>query len=537
MQLHSSNSSKAIQIVSLSLSLCFVLMPVALKAGEMTEPEVRAAVQTWVRHVTAEAKPDAVIERMAPFEIDGNIVAYVAHIAGGGFCLCGKDSLVLPVYIYSPQGAFDPENPGYQFVLSEIAERTRLLTAADGQKSAVFQLHEDVIQIRKQLWQDLIAGIVPAKMTTEESTEAEPDMMELGWTSRWHQGHPYNDQCPFLTSTAERTKVGCVATATSQIMYYWKWPSTGTGTKSNTYYYRYRTDWDYEPLATNPDPDRFPGVWRQRLDWTSTAGGRLYLTGYWDDSIYNSARSISTNADYLTALETLYNRLTSASKTDTASFGTTTYNWSILQDIHEDPPDPGDVEVAELCYQTAIAVESYFGVDGTGSDWWRIDGPSGGLAVHLGYDGDSTYTNPRDVDMMIEEIQWLRPFGMAGGPPGHAWVIFGYKKSTSQFKMNMGWGDPSDWYTLDNVPRDITQNHNHLTHIAPLGVVRFIGGGVSGDGSPQDPYAGIEEAVQNAPNNTTLIFKAGSDNTFAAAALTISKPLTLKGKDVTIRKQ
>lgn len=527
-------------MLRLCLILCAFLFPVLVRAAELTESDVQNAVQTWVRYVTAEAKPDAVIETMEPYREDGNTVAYVAHIAGGGFCLCGRDDLVLPVYIYSPEGAFDPENPGYQFVLSEIAERTRLLTEASRQKSAMFLRHEETLQTRKQMWQDLMAGQVSAFRTLEESLGAEPGMMDLGLTSRWHQGHPYNDQCPYLSSTSERTKVGCTATATSQIMYYWKWPNTGTGgSKTINYAYRYRTDWDNEPLANNPNSDVFPGVWRGRLDWTSGSGGRLWMTGYWDDTVYNSARNLSTNADYRTALQALFNRLTSASRPSTANFSAASYNWSLLEDMHQDPADPGDVEVAELCHHAAIAVDTSFGVDGSGSDWWRVDGPSGGLAQYFRYDEDSTYTNPRDVDMMVEEIQWLRPFGMGGGPPGHAWVIFGYNKGTSpwQFKMNMGWGGTSDWYSLDKVPLGITQNHNHLTHIAPASVVRFVGGVVSGDGSPQNPYADVEEAVQDTPVGTTLIFRAGSDNTFAAAPLTIDKPLILKGKGVTIRRQ
>ena len=38
--------------------------PVLGQATEMTEIDVRTAVQTWVRFVTANAKPDAVIEKM-----------------------------------------------------------------------------------------------------------------------------------------------------------------------------------------------------------------------------------------------------------------------------------------------------------------------------------------------------------------------------------------------------------------------------------------------------------------------------------------
>jgi len=537
--------SRGMKCLAILPFLCLVLsqMDRSVHAKQLTVDEVNQAVETWVRYVTADAKPDAVIERMEPYKEDGKTVAFVAHIAGGGFCLCGQDDLVEPVYLYSPEGIFHPDDPGCQFVLSEIAARTRVLTEAARLKSLAFQRHEETLQKREQMWQALIAGRVPVLKKVRMGAGVEPDMMELHLTSRWHQGHPYNDQCPYLTYTSEQTLVGCQGTAFSQIMYYWKWPTTGMGSKSIIYDYRFRTDWDSQPLTVNPKPNQFPGVWRGRLDWSSGSGGRLWMTGFWDNSIYASARNLSTNANYLTALEALYNRLTSASRSSTANFGATTYDWSILQDLHQDPSDTGDAEVAEVCHHAAVANDSYFGVDGTGSDWWRVPGPGGGLAQYLQYDGDSTYTNPRNVDMMVEEIQWLRPFGMGGGPPGHAWVIFGYNKALDpwQFKMNMGWGGSSAWYTLDPTdPPEPTDPPipplNHLTHIAPAGVVRFVGGGVSGDGSPQNPYANVDEAVQDAPDGTTLIFKAGSDNTFASAPLIIHKPLILKGKDVIIRK-
>ena len=41
-------------------------------------------------------------------------------------------------------------------------------------------------------------------------------------TSHWHQTSPYNDNCPTLTKTGARAVTGCVATAASQILYYWR---------------------------------------------------------------------------------------------------------------------------------------------------------------------------------------------------------------------------------------------------------------------------------------------------------------------------
>lgn len=41
-------------------------------------------------------------------------------------------------------------------------------------------------------------------------------------TSHWHQNSPYNDRCPYRTGTSARAVTGCVATAASQILYYWR---------------------------------------------------------------------------------------------------------------------------------------------------------------------------------------------------------------------------------------------------------------------------------------------------------------------------
>lgn len=51
-------------------------------------------------------------------------------------------------------------------------------------------------------------------------------------TAHWHQSSPYNDRCPFLKNTTNRAVTGCVATAASQILYYWRkdLPSTLQGT-------------------------------------------------------------------------------------------------------------------------------------------------------------------------------------------------------------------------------------------------------------------------------------------------------------------
>jgi hypothetical protein len=275
------------------------------------------------------------------------------------------------------------------------------------------------------------------------------------------------------------------------------------------------------------------------------------MNGCWDESLYEAAQGIPdaetypTMDDYLDALEDLWDRLPhDESDNCSANFGATTYNWSIMKDTHSDwDPHPGDAEVAKLCHHVGIAVDMDYGVVASGAHGEDVDNA---LEEYFRYDSDA-YDSSRDVDRMTEEIQWLRPVALAGfrettaktkqrGKVGHEWVVFGYNKATDprQFWMNMGWGGAPGWYSCDEVyPMDQT----HVTRIAPQDAVKFVGDDDPGDGSPSDPYEDIEEAIDEAPDDATLIFKAGSVNTFSAATLVIERRFTLKGWDVTIRKE
>jgi hypothetical protein len=522
----------AIWCLVLLLAVC--LAPTPTKAGSIGETEVRAAVETWVRYVTADARPNAVVERMEPYQVGGETVAYIAHLKGGGFCLSGADPVVLPVYFYSPRGTYDPGNPDYQYILGEIGARVQAGRQALAEGKAPQSLRATYSD-RAAYWQTLIAGRVPDRAPTPAA--AAPSYLVLPVTSRWGQGSPYNDQCPELTPNAdEHAILGCNATATAQIMYYWKWPSTGTGSGSVPYPYRYRLSWDSRTLPSDPG---IPAGWTGRLEY-DTVGHQLRMNGYWDGSFYTAAQNINSAADYQSALASLWAGMTQSTKFPSANFGATTYNWSIIRDTHTDPPDAGGAEAAKFNAHVAIAVNTTFGVKWSGS---YFGNDVAGLVDHFRYHTDALFTDipphgpGADPGSLIEDIQWGRPAGLGGSDAngnGHAWVIDGYNTGVSptQFHMNLGWyGGSDDWYTLDTAPLPL--RHDMMTRIAPLNV-KFVGAAGPGDGSPDSPYQGIEAALAAAPDGATLIFKAGSVNTFSATTLTINRPLTLKGWDVTI---
>ncbi len=546
---------------TLPLSLALLAGLRWASAAQVSQENVGKAVETWVRHVTAEPRADAVVERIEPYRENGLTMAYVVHLANGGYCLAGADSLVLPVYFYCPKGVYDAKNPNCRVILAEIADRQGFLSRDATVGGATLKAHQAALSHRARLWEDLASGKAPAGGGAQpldrpvppggpvpQGGPSGPVSMVLPVTSQWDQSPPWGDFCPTLPPGAtpafsNLTVVGCVATSTSQLMYYWRWPNSGVGSGTDTYNYSGTSTPLTTSLANNPG---IPSDFQWHLSW---ANGVLTIKGWWDGSMYSQAQQF-TNASsvnpaaYENALTSLYNRLTSYHDTLSANF-TTPIDWGAMQGSYADPSDPSPVnnaekQVANLCYEVGVAVQMNYGVSESLSSDGNIPAA---LTSHFGYDPDAADTNPPNPDTMVLEIQWLRPFIMGGsGPPGgHSWLIYGYNMATSpwQFKMNMGWGgqyDTPGWYSLDTVPRGLTNNMDHVTGLAPQNVVGFVGAGSSGRGSPNSPYQNIQEALSKAPNGATLIFQANSVNTFSSAPLVINRPLTLKGYNATITK-
>jgi hypothetical protein len=501
---------------------------------ERSEADVRSVVTTWVRHVTADARPGAFVRDVEPYRVNGHIVAYIVHLDIEGFCICGANESLLPVYFYSPRGIYDPTNTEYRFILEEIIAQDELLEKVHTHGSPLTSQQQEALSRRAQQWRDLAAGITTTARAGAAASSADPPMMVLDMNCQWSQVSPYNDLCPVLTpGLDEHCVVGCVATAMAQVMYYWKWPLTGTGSNGVRYRFRWRNGWIGEPLANDPG---IPEIWaggKDRLQWTASNGGLLIMNGYWDAYVYYAAKQINTSTAYQNALASLWNRLTPDSTWYSVNFGASAYDWSVMQDVHSDPFDDGDGEAAKISYHAAVASNMSFGLGLSGSDTAPM---REGFVNFMRYDTDAT-ARSREDNLIVEEITWLRPvitggYSLTSG--GHQWIIFGYNKQTSpwQFKMNLGLDNtPTGWYSLDSYAYNVAQDQT--LKVAPAGAVRFIGGTVSpSDGSPSDPYQTLDQALLQVANGTTLIMKANSSQTISGGQL--SRPMVLKGKDVTI---
>lgn len=539
-----------ISVVTFFFAVCLTVLPATSSAMPLAQEEVRQAVLTWVRYVTADARPDAEIKTVEPYYSDGYVTAYIVAFEKGGFCLCGADDRALPVYLYNPRGEYKADNPSCRSILTEIADRNLYLrTVSDSQDQSIDQdALTQIFQERADLWQQLMSGSwIQLQDSNLKSLSASGDVsntMELDFTPRWHQHTPYNDQTPYLDYNDEHvhTVVGCVATAIAQIMYYWQWPDTAEGQVSTVYHRKHGdlgVGWNGEDLQNDPGIP-LDWYWHANLDWDPLLL-TLMIRGWWDETIHQDALTISNDSDYKDALNNLYNNLVNDDLTYAVDFEQQPpYAWDLLKDEFSSSTDTGADEVARLCYHVGVAVGMDYGIKGSDSN---LESSALALWQHFHYDWDIKTLLPGDHDVknkLREEIQWLRPVEMGaaddidpGKAAGHDMVIYGYSIDTDQFLMNMGWGPDYDhvWYTLSSVPYDSYQFFN--TRIAPVNV-RFVGhGSAVNDGSPNDPYSSLVDALEKAPSDGTIIMHAG-DSYSISQTIERDDPLTIRGHNVTI---
>jgi hypothetical protein len=291
---------------------------------------------------------------------------------------------------------------------------------------------------RKTVWLEVLSGSGPKQSV---------NIMGPLCSSDWYQRHAYNEQCPLppppivcgdIDEPSDECNTGCVATAMSQIMYYWRHPAG--------------------------------------YDWANMR-----------DQVWLTSPQVQINA------------------------------------------------VSQLCHDAGVSVFMDYCGQGDCQSWAYDRDVDNALEGPFGYYTDATLESANTSDL-YEEIDFLRPVYVHG--TSHAWVCDGYDISGGpvQFHWKMGWDGVNDvWATLDQIPGGGTYEE-HVRWIAPV-TVQFVGASNPGDGSPNDPYENIEQAKPNYADGATLIFKAGSDNTFAGASLVLDRPCTLKGYQSVIRKE
>jgi hypothetical protein len=174
---------------------------------------------------------------------------YAINFEKGGFVLVSATDAAIPVLGYSPDGEFSLQNQspslhhwieGYELQLDEIIRED--LPPTPGIVAE---------------WNALINYVPAEPYNIRDSRGVEPLL-----PCTWNQGSPYNDLCPEdITGPGGHVYSGCVATAMSQIIYYWRFPLQGTG--SSGYYSDYgylfvdfsQAEYKYEEMTNSISAD------------------------------------------------------------------------------------------------------------------------------------------------------------------------------------------------------------------------------------------------------------------------------------------
>ncbi len=136
-----------------------------------------------------------------------------------GFVIVSADDIAVPILGYSDSGNFDPQNiPINMYEWLQGYEHDISLGISNGVSASVYIATD---------WRKLSSG----QMASQKRSRSVNALVQ----TRWNQGSPYNNLCPYDLDEDARTVTGCVATAMAQIMKYWNYPTQGNGSQTYTH--------------------------------------------------------------------------------------------------------------------------------------------------------------------------------------------------------------------------------------------------------------------------------------------------------------
>ena len=238
MRNHDKGMIMARKIVMLLLTLMLVFTGIA-SAGNISSIRARIVARNWLTHVVhaygswgGDTSP--AISGEESFVHYGVVVGYNFTVNPHGHILISARDDIPAVKLYSETSTLSLQEEGMQETIAWIAEEIFEVGEAIDTHGVEMAAAEHSQNPDRKLWVRLQKDPLEFERVAGEALMEAVSYGPL-LTTTWAQGDPYNQQCP-LWSTGCRTIVGCVATATSQILKYWNYPTAGQGSKSYSWY-------------------------------------------------------------------------------------------------------------------------------------------------------------------------------------------------------------------------------------------------------------------------------------------------------------
>ena len=339
---------------------------------------------------------------------------YVFNQEGNkGFVIVSADDrTVEDVLGYTDKGSFDSEhiNPNLRWWLQRYTDEITGMQTLD---------ETELINERKARKATQVTAITPLLKNA------------AGQEITWYQEAPYWNYCPIDQRDNTRCLTGCVATATSAIMYKWRHPAQGHGTHSYT--------------------------WNDCKDDNCNR--------YWEVPMSSNFDTVTYQWDNLLPSYCIY---------------------------EEERPGVTQAQrnaVASLMYNVGIAANMQYGGTANGGSGAWTDEMAYGLQKYFDYEFDKfitmysqndygtaavspaeySVTKTKIAEYFNADLEAGRPILMGGeGDGGHEFVCDG-RDSYGKFHINFGWeGDGNGYYTLTSLGPSGSRFSNNLDALIGL---------------------------------------------------------------------
>ncbi|MDP4281409.1 MAG: C10 family peptidase [Bacteroidota bacterium] len=191
-------------------------------AGIVTPDKARQVAMNFFSNKTINGKEAGHILNDLTKYYNGSPVYYIFNFSGNGFVIVSADDQVRPVLGYSMEGTWSDDNfpPQFSSWMEGYAKQI------DWSRTNNFTASENV----KSQWEYYLNPSLNKAPSNPLPGSVDPLLI-----STWDQGNFYNLLCPAdAAGPGGHVYAGCVATAMSQILFYYRWPYVGTGSHCYT---------------------------------------------------------------------------------------------------------------------------------------------------------------------------------------------------------------------------------------------------------------------------------------------------------------
>lgn len=270
---------RTLLVAVLIVGLAIQILPSPVQAQKVTNEEAQIIADNWISLVIHAkgswgGSPNAEVADIQEFKRGERIIGYFCQVKPQGYIVISLYTGLAPVKTYSETSDLDPESEEgmadlIKLKMAGILDQSEQLVGP--LDTASTEDLDDILEVNyRSEWTEL--GVGTQTFTNRlQSGEVQANYQggQILLTSNWHQGPPYNDQCPNLGCSHpwcdyynSNALVGCAAICGAQTMRYWNWPPYRSN-PSDTF------DWPRMINNYNWDP------WSKR--WEDEKGNPLTL--------------------------------------------------------------------------------------------------------------------------------------------------------------------------------------------------------------------------------------------------------------------